>query len=476
MNPLFLYIVLVQNIDEYLLISAKEDHHPFSSFMYGLKAPETKRQWPKRLKIFFDFGIDPKLEIKEQSSIFYQKAKQDEKWAYIFFEKFIEFQHNRVFNREIEGNTIRNYYKAAKLFCDMNDITLNWKKIAKGLPKAKHAADDRAPTIEEIKKLLDYPDKRIKPILYTMISSGIRKEAWDYLKWKHIVPITNEKNDTIVAAKMIVYAGDNEEYYSFITPEAYNSLKEWIDFRSLHGERISGESWVMRNLFIVSERSWGGWGKRDPNHSNNLGEINKPIKLSSDGVKSLIERAIHSQGLWTPLSVGSRRREWKGMHGFRKFFKTRAEQVMKSLHVEILLGHNTGMAKNYFRPSEKEVLEEFLKAIDALTINEENRLSRQVKDLVEKNQDKEYIIKGKLQEKDEQIQELQKSINLLADIVNRALLGGEQINKIIFDSKNKGIVKKIELKPESSIIATAEVFPSSTFSNNSRRSNNNKKK
>jgi hypothetical protein len=115
------------------------------------------------------------------------------------------------------------------------------------------------------------------------------------MKWKHIIPILNDEN-IIIAAKIIVYAGDNEEYISFITPEAYNALKEWIDFRKYHGEKITHDSWVMRNLFVVSERSWK-MKKKDPNHSNNLGDVDKPLKLSSDGVKSLIERAIHAQGL-----------------------------------------------------------------------------------------------------------------------------------------------------------------------------------
>jgi hypothetical protein len=57
----------------------------------------------------------------------------------------------------------------------MNDITLNWKRLSKGLPKQKQASDDRAPTIEEIRRLMDYPDKRIKPILLTMLSSGLEK-------------------------------------------------------------------------------------------------------------------------------------------------------------------------------------------------------------------------------------------------------------------------------------------------------------
>ena len=106
------------------------------------------------------------------------------------------------------------------------------------MPKVKEQADDRAPTLAEIKKLTDYPDIRVKSIVYTMISSGIRIGAFDYLKWKHIVPI--EREGKIVAAKIIVYAGEPEQYFSFITPEAYNSLKEWMDYRASYGERING--------------------------------------------------------------------------------------------------------------------------------------------------------------------------------------------------------------------------------------------
>lgn len=63
----------------------------------------------------------------------------------------------------------------------MNDIVITWKKITRGLPKARRFADDRAPTIEEIRRIVDYPDRRIKPIVYAMFSSGIRLEAWNYL-------------------------------------------------------------------------------------------------------------------------------------------------------------------------------------------------------------------------------------------------------------------------------------------------------
>jgi hypothetical protein len=64
----------------------------------------------------------------------------------------------------------------------MAHIPIAWKKITRGLPRGKNYADDRMPTIEEIRKLVEYPDRRIKAIIYTMASSGIRLGAWDYLR------------------------------------------------------------------------------------------------------------------------------------------------------------------------------------------------------------------------------------------------------------------------------------------------------
>ena len=158
------------------------------------------------------------------------KAKQNIQWAQESFIQYISFQNDRVRDGKISASTVSNYFKPAKLFCEMNDLSFNWKKIRKGLPPAINAANDRAPTVEEIQKLTEYPDRRIKPIVYTMISSGIRIGAWDYLKWKHVVAMT-DSNGQVLAGKLIVYAGEPEEYYCFITPTAYRLLKEWMEFR-----------------------------------------------------------------------------------------------------------------------------------------------------------------------------------------------------------------------------------------------------
>ena len=56
-------------------------------------------------------------------------------------------------------------------------------------------------------------------------------------------------------------------------------------------------------------------------------------------------------------------------HGFRKFYKSRAEQVMKPINVEITMGHNIGVSASYYKPTDHEVMEDYLKAVDSLTIN-----------------------------------------------------------------------------------------------------------
>jgi hypothetical protein len=101
---------------------------PLSVFMYALKAPETRRQWPRRLKIFFDFL---KLEepLEEQAKQFLDKTKQNYQWAQDNLFRFMTFQQERVKQGKISESTVPNYYKAIKLFCEMNDIVFNWKKI-----------------------------------------------------------------------------------------------------------------------------------------------------------------------------------------------------------------------------------------------------------------------------------------------------------------------------------------------------------
>lgn len=81
------------------------------------------------------------------------------------------------------------------------------------MPSPKRAGQDRTPTIAEIHSMMEFGDARIKPIVLLMVSSGIRVGAWEYLKWKHVTPLYNQ-DEILLAAKLIVYAGEPEEYFT----------------------------------------------------------------------------------------------------------------------------------------------------------------------------------------------------------------------------------------------------------------------
>ena len=157
--------------------------------------------------------------------------------------RFLQYQREKFERKQIAAGTVKNYYQAVKLFCDMNDIPIPWKKIRKGLPRVRKFANDRAPTIQEIRRIIEYPDRRIRAIVCTMASSGIRVGAWDYLKFKHIVSL--ETDGRIVAAKLIVYSGEDDEYFTFISSESYLELEKWKQYRIQSGERVTGESSVV---------------------------------------------------------------------------------------------------------------------------------------------------------------------------------------------------------------------------------------
>jgi hypothetical protein len=44
---------------------------------------------------------------------------------------------------------------------------------SRGLPKAKNYADDRVPRLDELQKIMAYPDWRMKAIVCTMASLGL---------------------------------------------------------------------------------------------------------------------------------------------------------------------------------------------------------------------------------------------------------------------------------------------------------------
>jgi integrase len=340
------------------------------AFIYGITSPVSQEQYPLILKQFFNYIALPGNTLDEQANAFTEKMKKEGnnelQWIQDSIIDFVSYNKRRVLDsKDITAGTLKNYVTVIKLFCETNDDiilgTINWKKITRGLPKAKTNANDRTPTKAEIRKLLEYPDRRLKPIVLVMCSSGIRLGAWENLNWKHVEPIKNDKDEEVIAAKLTVYDGDSEEYYTFMTPEAFHALKSYMDFRASLGESINENSPLIRDALpesnIVAD-------------TKRYGFITKPQRLGIDGIKKILIRALWAQGLRKPLPQGVRRFEFKLSHGMRKFFETAIEETdgIKPINVARLMNHRSGIAQHYRRPVVKQVLEDYLKVVDSLTI------------------------------------------------------------------------------------------------------------
>lgn len=372
----------------------EKEYDAYFLYVYAIRSSVTRDVYLRRLRIFFNHIqlLSMEQAMENRCNSFAKRAKSNPRWVFSSVMEFLQFQKERVENEEISSATLRNFVKAIKLFCEMNDIEIAWKKITRGLPKTKRYADDRSPTLEEIQMLTEYPDRRIKAIVYTMASSGIRLSAWNYLRWGHIKPI--KEDGRVIAAKVVVYPGDVEEYTTFVTSEAYQELEKWMDYRRNAGEELNEKSWVMR------------W-KWDNKKGHLRGLVTAPKKLETIGIKRLINDALWAQGVRKKSQLNGKRYEFQADHGFRKWFKTRCELAgMRSINIEILMGHSIGISDSYYRITEKELLMDYMKASSLLLIGKHENLQKELSKYEQKSQEDVYMIKGKLQEKEIQIQQM----------------------------------------------------------------------
>jgi hypothetical protein len=129
---------------------------PYLMFKYAIKTQITRKYYERRLKKFFDF-IEFEIEHKDievKCNKFVEKAKNNTNWTLSQIIRFLQYQKERVEKKEITSGTLKNFVKSLKVLCEMADISIPWKKITRGLPNARQSANDRAPTIDEIRRLL----------------------------------------------------------------------------------------------------------------------------------------------------------------------------------------------------------------------------------------------------------------------------------------------------------------------------------
>ncbi|CAN5474855.1 hypothetical protein BH18THE1_BH18THE1_20790 [soil metagenome] len=140
----------------------------YYSFILAIRSPVTREKYLGRLGMFMSYVGITEGNLEEKCNALGEKVKANPTWLTREVIRYLHIHMQRAEKREISGATLRNYLKPIKLFCEQLEISLPWKRITRGLPKGRRYANDGVPTIEEIKKIVQYPDRRIKPIVCIM--------------------------------------------------------------------------------------------------------------------------------------------------------------------------------------------------------------------------------------------------------------------------------------------------------------------
>ena len=152
------------------------------------------------------------------------------------------------------------------------------------------------------------------------------------------------------------------------------------------------------SCFIWRKNKWNSWLIRDiwqkthHRNSHRIGLAAEPEQLKSTAIKNMISSMWQVVGVRNQLDQGQKRHEFKGVHGFRKFFETHYHLVMHHNNIKMLMAHPLGESGNYHRPTETQLLDDYRKAVDLRTVNEENKLAKKITELQEKNIEKGWVM------------------------------------------------------------------------------------
>jgi hypothetical protein len=336
---------------------------PYQLFLDGIKSPETARKYTKSLEKFLRSIPDEVYEKptkriksdKELARTFVYLATKNPNLATDIIATYIKEEKKLVESGQLSSGTLENHIKPIKVLLDANRIPIHWKSLHKLYPRRQTTIKDRAYTKQELQKMLEAARDITDKVIITLFSSGgFRLEAWNYLTWKDLKLFKN-KDGTYKGGALLIYANDEEQYWTHITPEACKYLEMYM------------QKWK------------SDIGKYPEPDQPLLKAVKYPTihRLSSNGVKKRIEKLVKSIGMRQSLPEGKKRYEVPLDHGFRKYFNTMMRRAkVNYLDKEDMMGHKVGLERHYERYQEEdfERFPEYQKAISFLTISDEERL------------------------------------------------------------------------------------------------------
>ena len=294
-------------------------------FEESIKSKYTKKNYDVHLKQFRMFsGLSSNEEILNLAHEKIQTLLED----YLLYLK-----------KEANPNSIPSRFQGIRHLCVMNRIHLDWDIIRKMFPQRKKRPTLRAYTSSEIQTMLTHAKGfRNVALIHFLASTGARIGVFDY-----DMTVTNTKKMPDMCMGVKLYAGEIEEYWGFLTPQASRALNSYYKHRQKLGEVFDEDT----PIFTAE------------------GPGAKPLRLN--GARSIVYRIVskcitrHKHGSRYDVQVD---------HGFRKRFNTilKLDNSINSNIAEKLMGHKNGLDDVYLVPTLEDMFKEFKKAIRKIEV------------------------------------------------------------------------------------------------------------
>jgi len=343
----------------------KEFEKKYELFFDSIRSEETRDKYSAYLRKYFEI-TGTEIPLSGNSII---GEKQDSK---VISDQIIDFINKMKKEGKAYG-AIHNYVTVILSFYKIYDVVLNIAKIRKFMPEQRKVKKGgRGYKHEEIQKLLEIADERMRAVILLLCSSGCRIG---------VIPLL--RVGSLQDRKLIVYESTKDEYYTFISLECKKAVDAYIDMRSRYGEKINDDSPLIREQFDI----------RDPIAIRRCKGIGRNVlqwKLED------LARRSNVRTKEVPIS-----------HGFRRFYTGQLIKSGVQAEARLMLeGHSTGITDHYWRPSEDDLFRAYSLGENNLTIDPNMRLKREIQVLtIEKSKADLALL---------QIQEMEKRLNQLS--------------------------------------------------------------
>ena len=334
-------------------------------FLTTLRAKNTKSTYRAGILDFLDFINEIErtdrindLEGYERLADDYLRADRN------YCNDIIEYLDSK---EDRPSKTVNVYLAGWKEFLYYYDIEFSKKEqrlMKRKGRRSRTATKDTILTPEMLYRICDHTNELGKTLFLFLSSSGCRiGEA-----------LTLEKDDIAWTKPVkILIRGDHtknqKDRYTFITDEAADHLRIWLDNRDDYIRSSANRHWALVEHEIAPP-------KEAPEKDNRV------FPFSRQTAYWIWGSAVRKAGL---KEIAETNRMTLTFHSLRRYFRTRLTGQLEESVIEMLMGHEGYLRDSYLRLTPEQIGEQYLKVEEALQMSSVEAISSRLRRIEDEN-------------------------------------------------------------------------------------------